>query len=124
MDRSIVLLVLAALLHATNEQSLVPILPAQLPPFGAASQSTRVNSEWSEGFWSVHTRAVVPECSNQYMIVHMKFDPSRTAAFSDWLIVGTNNHPACAHQGRGELEYVIEIPLINDPCGTRMVTLR
>ena len=56
------------------------------------------------------------------MKVHLTFNQSQVTSFDDWIVVGTNNDEQCHHRGRGERSFIIEIPLINDPCGTKMVS--
>lgn len=64
---------------------------------------------------------VLLECGPQMMNVKMFFNRTIFRQFSDWIVVGLNNRIECRQQGNGDLQYVIEIPLTTEPCGTKMV---
>lgn len=66
--------------------------------------------------------AVLLSCGPSMMRVALEFNETTTSAFTDFIIVGRNGDPLCELRGNGSIKYSIEIPLLNDPCGTRMVT--
>ncbi|KRX91347.1 hypothetical protein T4E_10473 [Trichinella pseudospiralis] len=58
------------------------------------------------------------ECQSRLMAIHIRFNSSITPWFTDWIVVGDSNRPECRIKGDGSLEYLIEIPLHGDQCGT------
>ncbi len=65
--------------------------------------------------------SVLLECGLKYMVVQLVFNGTVGAQFYDWIVVGVNNNDKCRLKGNGQTQYIIEIPVIDDPCGTKMV---
>ncbi|VDP05524.1 unnamed protein product [Soboliphyme baturini] len=57
------------------------------------------------------------DCGSQYITINLKFNSSYTPWFNDWILVGNSDRPACRIKGDGGLNYLIEVPIFNDPCG-------
>jgi len=64
------------------------------------------------------------KCSSKLMTAKLTFGGQNIDRFDEWILVGpTLNHvnPDCKLQGTGDLQYLIEIPVSAEPCGTKMV---
>lgn len=57
------------------------------------------------------------------MNVKLFFNRTLLPTFGDWIVVGLNNRIECRQKGNGDLQYVVDIPLVTEPCGTKMVQL-
>uniref|UniRef100_A0A5S6Q4M8 ZP domain-containing protein n=1 Tax=Trichuris muris TaxID=70415 RepID=A0A5S6Q4M8_TRIMR len=58
------------------------------------------------------------DCQQRMMAIHIRFNSSITPWFTNWIVVGDGSRPECRIKGDGSLEYLIEVPLHGNQCGT------
>uniref|UniRef100_A0A914L2T9 ZP domain-containing protein n=1 Tax=Meloidogyne incognita TaxID=6306 RepID=A0A914L2T9_MELIC len=64
------------------------------------------------------------ECGPKMITLNIHFNQKMypEGQFHEWIIVGNTMRTECRLKGNGELRYVVQIALPNDPCATRMVS--
>uniref|UniRef100_A0A915MWL4 ZP domain-containing protein n=1 Tax=Meloidogyne javanica TaxID=6303 RepID=A0A915MWL4_MELJA len=67
---------------------------------------------------------VKTECGPKMITLNINFNQKMypEGQFHEWIIVGNTMRTECRLKGNGELRYVVQIALPNDPCATRMVS--
>uniref|UniRef100_A0A914L2M9 ZP domain-containing protein n=1 Tax=Meloidogyne incognita TaxID=6306 RepID=A0A914L2M9_MELIC len=64
------------------------------------------------------------ECGPKMITLNINFNQKMypEGQFHEWIIVGNTMRTECRLKGNGELRYVVQIALPNDPCATRMIS--
>nr|CAD2199120.1 unnamed protein product [Meloidogyne enterolobii] len=64
------------------------------------------------------------ECGPKMITLNIHFNQKMypEGQFHEWIIVGNTMRTECRLKGNGELRYVVQIALPNDPCATRMIS--
>uniref|UniRef100_A0A915L6V0 ZP domain-containing protein n=1 Tax=Romanomermis culicivorax TaxID=13658 RepID=A0A915L6V0_ROMCU len=65
------------------------------------------------------------DCGPKMMTVKLLFDREKIHQFLDWILVGNTKDgltsPECKLKGTGDLQYLIEMPVMSGPCGTKAI---